>query len=158
MIHHHFFSVSDDDQDPLHSRLTQAFDDVRKDGFAAHFNHRFGHRESQFPHPGPSSCRENYRLGYRTIHGLVCFSSRLAERLTLLPREKACFTYRLTNSSIRSMASFSLSIPVAKQQRTYPSPELPNALPGTTATFFDFNSCRENSLLFRPVGVMFGKA
>src|SRR5262249_1779178 len=88
------------------------------------------------------------------VHPLTGPAARIAAFYCF---SRSYFRDSSTNRSIRAIASFSLSSPVAKQQRTKPSPEAPNALPGTTATFCDFNSRREKSLLFKPVEVTSGK-
>ena len=56
-----------------------------------------------------------------------------------------------TNSAMRSIACSILSIEVAYEQRIWPSPQSPNALPGTTATFSSKSSRSQNSSELRPV-------
>ena len=68
-------------------------------------------------------------------------------------------TYALevfTNTAMRSMAILIWSRPVAKLQRTCPSPLGPKAVPGTTATLCSCRSRIENSLLVSPVEEILG--
>src|SRR5438034_783600 len=64
----------------------------------------------------------------------------------------------LTNLPMRSVASSIRSSAVAKQQRKYPSPLGPKALPGTQATFSCSSSFTAKSLEVRPVDLMQGNA
>jgi hypothetical protein len=59
---------------------------------------------------------------------------------------------------IRSNALVNLSLDVAKDNLTKPSPRAPNSLPGTTATLAFSSSILENSIELNPNLDMFGKA
>src|SRR5215469_17965726 len=121
-----------------------------QNGFTADDDHRFWQVAGKLAHSRASPRSKDHRLLNSIRH----------KRKSLDPRRYRCSISDLgvTNSSIRSIASLSLSNPVAKQQRTNPSPGAPNAVPGTTATFCDFSSCIENSALESPVPLMSGKA
>ena len=63
-----------------------------------------------------------------------------------------------TNVSILSKASISEFMPVAYEIRTLFSPNCPNALPGTTATFCCFNNSFANSSAVKPLDFTDGNA
>ncbi len=63
-----------------------------------------------------------------------------------------------TNRRIRTMASLMFSKRVAYAHRTNPSPQLPKAVPGTTATFSSRSRLRAKSREDRPNLAILGKA
>ena len=63
-----------------------------------------------------------------------------------------------TNAAMRCVACWILSIEVAYEQRIWPSPHSPNALPGTTATFSSKRSRSQNSSELKPVSFTEGNA
>ena len=64
----------------------------------------------------------------------------------------------LTKRDVLSQATLICSKPTAKQQRRKPSPEAPNALPGTQATSSCWTSFEANSFELKPVVRTLGNA
>src|ERR1700758_1576325 len=121
MFPNHLLPIPDHDQYFRDPRIAKALDDIAQDRLTANLYHRLRYLVGQFSHTGAASRSEDDRLRHGFAH--ACLDPISA-----------------TNSAILSIASLSLSRPVAKQQRTKPSPETPKALPGTTAILLDLSS------------------